>query len=372
MTVRRPLGRLILLSVITAVAGNAIRAGVVTAPSAESGELNVSVDPRIELLSVVQLLSGYVMGASLVNTDATTYRRDLDVYFAPFRGHRAVTLFAEMYPKGFAFDVPPNVMLYFSNPPRLTQLQALPDDLKKRAGGERQLNEFIDALRDFARVSRFMEFYRAHVRTYQRIVDNTRATAKGKHLVGVLESYLGMKQHSYNVFLMPLAIELGFGVNVKRSDGTLDIYQMIGRGSVNQGIPVFGAGGEFTLQHIVWHEFSHSFVNPLTAQHRAEVNKYQSLYQPIAMQMKQQAYADWEHAVNEHIIRALTSRLTSRETSPAVGAAELQEDKSSGFLYVDALAQRLREYENNRSKYATFADFYPQLLNVFAEAQATK
>lgn len=331
-------------------------------------KLEVSVDPRIELLSVVQLLGGYVIGASLINTDATAYRRDLDIYFAAHRGHPAVKMFAEMYPKGFTFSAPPNALLYFSDPPELVQQRPVPDDIKKRAGGEQRLNQFIGALRDFARATKFMSFYNAHRKDYQRMVEGMRSNAKSLDLVGVLENYYGMRQHSYNVMLMPLAIELGYGVNVRRDDGTLDIYQMIGRSSVKQGAPVFGEGGEFTLQNIVWHEFSHSFVNPLTEKYRSEVMKHASLYATISKQMKEQAYSDWEHTVNEHIIRAITSRLTSREISSNIGERELQEDKKKGFIYVEALAEKLKEYESQRDKYPTFADFYPRLIDVFREA----
>ena len=338
-------------------------------PSGAAQKLDVSVDPRVELLSVVQLLGGYVMGASLINTDATAYRRDLDVYFAAHRGHPAVKMFAEMYPKGFAFDAPPEALLYFSNPPELTQRQPVPDEIKRRAGGERRLNEFVSALRDFARATRFMSFYNAHRREYLRMVEGMRANAKSIDLVGVLENYYGMRQHSYHVMLMPLAVELGYGVNVRRDDGALDVYQMIGRSSVKNGSPVFGEGGGFTLQHLVWHEFSHSFVNPLTEKYRAEVMKYASLYAPISKEMKGQAYPDWEHAVNEHIIRALTSRLAARAVGAEAGDRELQAEKKQGFIYVEALAERLKEYEGQRGKYPTFADFYPRLIDVFREAQ---
>lgn len=203
------------------------------------------------------------------------------------------------------------------------------------------------------------------------MVDNMRANTKSRDLIGVLENYYGMRQHSYNVMLMPLAIELGYAARVKLDGDALDIYQMIGRSSVKDGFPIFGAGGELTLQSIVWHEFSHSFVDPLTEKHRSEVMKYASLYAPISKQMTEQAY-DWERTVNEHIVRALTSRFASREIGTEVGDKELQADKSKGFIYIEALAERLKEYESQRSKYQTFANFYPRILDVFREIQEKK
>jgi hypothetical protein len=50
-------------------------------------------------------------------------------------------------------------------------------------------------------------------------------------------------------------------------------------------------------------------VNPVTAKHIDEVNKYSKLYDPIADIMKSNAYPNWEICVNEHIVRAVTARL---------------------------------------------------------------
>jgi hypothetical protein len=200
------------------------------------------------------------------------------------------------------------------------------------------------------------------------MVDGMCAEAGSTDLVGILEAYFGSGKHSYNVILMPLAVELGFGTRVEQTKGAWAIYHMMGRSSVKNGAPVFGRGGIFALRTIVWHEFGHSFVNPLTEAHRAEVMKYESLFAPIAAAMQRQAYS-WEPAVNEHIIRAITSRLATKVVGEEVGASELQADKRNGFMYIEPLAERLKEYESHRDRYPTFASFYPRLLDVFREEQ---
>ncbi|HKR02855.1 MAG TPA: DUF4932 domain-containing protein [Pyrinomonadaceae bacterium] len=328
-------------------------------------ELKITVDPRIELLSVVQSLTDYF----LINKDDTSYRRAVEKHFATFKNHPAVKLFSQMWRKGFNFQVPPSAMLYLSNPPELKLQRPFTDEIIKRAGGPERLDQFLQTLRDFARASDFNSFYRANKKSYERMVDGVRAKARTLDYIYVLESYYRIRQHSYHVMLMPLAQELGFGVNLKRDDGRLDLYQMIGRSAVKDGFPLFGQGGEITLQNLVWHEFSHSFVNPLSEKHRETLAKYATLYAPISKQMSEQAYSDWEHAVNEHVIRALTSRLAALEISTEVGERELQADKQRGFIYIEALAERLKEYESQPGKYPTFADFYPRLIEVFKEIQ---
>jgi hypothetical protein len=134
---------------------------------------------------------------------------------------------------------------------------------------------------------------------------------------------------------------------------------------VEDGIPVFGTAGNF--RHTAWHEFSHSFVNPATERFGEQVGEFESLFEPIRDEMELQAYGEWETCVNEHIVRAVTSRLTSRELGEDQGAAALMNEKRLGFYYVEALSERLERYERERETYATFVDFYPELLAVFRE-----
>ena len=68
-------------------------------------------------------------------------------------------MFNEMWPKGFNFDIPQNSMLYLSQPPELKQLRPFTAEIIKRAGGQERLNQFVSKLRDFARETKFMDFY---------------------------------------------------------------------------------------------------------------------------------------------------------------------------------------------------------------------
>lgn len=170
-------------------------------------------------------------------------------------------------------------------------------------------------------------------------------------------------KHTYNIILAPL-FRGGYGPCIQRPDGTLEIYSIIGTIRMEDNIPTFGTADK--LKYLVLHEFSHSFVNPLTSKFKTQINKYESLYNPIAERMKKQAYGLWEACVNEHIIRAVTTRIAYSEGEEK-GEQELQSHKERGFVYIDALCDKLEEYEQKRDEYPTFADFYPELIKVFDE-----
>ena len=339
-----------------------------TAPGLSETEhsLNVFVDPRMELLAVVQLLSDYGGRYGLITPDDFPYKRDVIEYFSPYKNHPAVKLFAEMSANaaGFAYDAPPRAMLHLSGPPDLTLELPFTKYLKKRAGGGQQLNQFVNSLRDFARDTNFTAFFEAHKRTFQTIVAIAQEKMQGIDYIGPLEDYYGMKQHSYNIILVPLFFA-SYGPSIKRADGTYDIYNITGLYGVENGFPAFGTAEGF--RHLAWHEFGHSFVNPTTGKFHKEIAKYSSLYNPISDRMKQQAYGNWQSCVNEHIVRAVETRLAHREMGKEAGDRALLTEKLKGFSYVEALSERLKEYESRRDKYPTFVDFYPRLVDVFKE-----
>jgi hypothetical protein len=60
------------------------------APDAQEARLAIGVDPRIELLSILQALGTRTGQLGLLNTFDTRYRRDVLRQFEPFREHPAV------------------------------------------------------------------------------------------------------------------------------------------------------------------------------------------------------------------------------------------------------------------------------------------
>ncbi len=324
--------------------------------------VKVTVDSRIELLATVQFLSGYDKRYGLINRFDFPYKQDVRKYFSEYKSHPAVKFFDQMSAEGFSYDAPPAAMLYLSEPPELTAKLPFTAYLNGRAGGAKRLNKFVELLRDFAEETEFKVFFRAHNATFQRMEANARKKMDGINYAQTLEDYYGMRQNSYNIILAPLFVG-GFGPRVERSDGKYDIYSILGPMTMKDGQPEFGS--ESSFRHIAWHEFSHSFVNPTTAKFGKEIDRYKVLYKPISGRMSRQAYGDWQTCVNEHIVRAITTRLTCREIGSEAGALALNSEKDRGFAYVQALCGSLASYEERRDTYPTFVDFYPELVKVF-------
>jgi hypothetical protein len=76
--------------------------------------------------------------------------------------------------------------------------------------------------------------------------------------------------------------------------------------------------------------------------------------------------------VNEHIIRAITSRLAFYKYGTNGYQDAAQKELANGFSFVAPLAKSLERYEKSRKKYPTFESFYGELLKSFAKAGESK
>ncbi|MCX6174642.1 MAG: DUF4932 domain-containing protein [Ignavibacteriales bacterium] len=322
--------------------------------------LNLKVDPRMELLAVVQHFTTW---ASQRHTKFDIgYKHDIDNYFSNFSNHPAIQKSQALTNSNFTYDAPVAFVLYHSNPPEFTQITPYSDYLITRAGGESVLKDFADKLRAFAKDTDFMKFYNSKQKFYNHIQNDMIKTIGDTNYTKLLEDYYGEKKHSYNILPAPLFHTGGYGPQVENAEG-LDVYNVAGPMAYANGSLSFG--NKDYLLYILLHEFSHSFVNPVTTKYSAQINNSKALYEPIKTQMQAQAYSQWETCVNEHLVRTVVARLALKLRGEIYKNMVISQEMSSGFIYIQKLDTLMVEYENDRVKYPNFESFYPRIINLF-------
>ena len=334
------------------------------APDAEVARFSVGVDQRMELLAVVQALSSYPEQLPMLFNDFDfEFKANFREHFTPFAEHRAVELFDEMWPQGFSFDAPVGAVLHYGDPPELEPIVTIPEYYQRRAGGAERLDEFIEELRNFARDTDFVSFHKANA-AYYRGLDEAVRTQIGDINPDVLEQYYGTRQNSFNIILVPLFHQGAFGPRVTYEDGTSDVYSVIGPTELRGG-ELFFLGPD-DLKHLIWHEFSHSFVNPVVDSFAQQVAQYAALLRPIKQQMADQAYQDWQTVVYEHVVRAVVARLALQHFGEQAYRDTINKEVARGFIYIEPICDALAfDYEPNRDIYTDLTSFFPKILDVF-------
>ncbi len=332
------------------------------APSCQAEQhLEIGVDPRLELLSTVQVLSQY----RYLTPYRIDYTRDLIAHFSGYHQHLAVALFRNLSAGQGWSDAYPTAMLYLSDPPALEEIQPIPAHIYHAFRGRENFTRFIQALRDFARQTHFNRFFARKGKFYLQIEEELRGNIANSDPIDAVENYFGTRQISYHLIIGPLLHHGGFGPHIGRPGGPYDVYTLLGPTSSVRGVPEYGPRDQ--LLQIIWHEFSHAFVNSLCTAYYDSLMTHSELFTPLVEPMNRIGYTRWLDCANEHLIRAITARLAHHHLGPEVGRQTLREESGRGFRYIHALAERLEEYEVQRDTYPTFADFFPHLIEVFAD-----
>ena len=322
-------------------------------------QVYVGTDPRIELMTVVQVLAGYF----LVTPYDTWYKQEVETHFRSHANHPAVTLFKKLSDQRFNFSTVPDVILRYSPPPALQPRMPIPSGLSQAAGGPEMLETFIEALRDFAIQSDFQSFYAQHQAFYSKLADRTRGPVST--VVDKLERYTGSPIRNGGVVLGPLLHDGGFAAFYDLPNGSSEAWALIGPNPPVEGMAQFGDAAR--LEDLVAHEFGHLIVNPLTEAHAGAVAASEALFEPVKEAMHRNGYATWKTTVDEHIIHAITSRLAAISRGEVAAQAAAADSVKRGFIYVPILVDRLKKYESQRERYPTLASFYPELLKAFAQ-----
>ncbi len=333
----------------------------------EHNRITVGVFPQVELISVVQAISKYTETfAFLMAKDSTDYARDAARHFGHYVNHLAIAMFnrLSLQPRMLNFSAPSNIMLYTDESLHLRDDIIHDSFVTDRVGGPDSLSVFLNLLRDFARESDFNIFFSTHLDYYGTIAENTVNAIGPMNYIAELEGFYGTGQKSYNIVLVSLYGSVGYGNSILHPDGKRDIYNTMGPRPAKDGLHSFG--DEEYLRHMIRHEFSHPFINPLTEKYWDTVKEYSANYDRIPEVARKNVCGDWQECINEFMIRAITTHLAYNDSEEAGNKAYARE-KSRGVSCLDELLKNIRLYESERNTFPTFDSFYPTTLKVFQD-----
>lgn len=334
------------------------------AAASSSSTLELSVEPNLELLGVVQRLA-----EAPGRPAEDDYRRDVDAAFGRFKDHPAVRLYAQIRRaakgrEGLGID-----LLYYTAPPALA-----PRDPESRPpymidGAEKEAREaFLAALREFSQASDFPRFFREHRALYRGIEAAARRDLGPVDPVATIESYLGMaiesrcryllsplyRNEALSSFIEPYPDPWARTGPIKKPFEvyTLTPYDLSG----GEDVPRTDLGRPSGR---IWQEPLYVFIDPsFYFFDRANALQPDAFFRLAVPGCPPRSV----NCAKALVVQALVDRLNRK----AYGAPA---DPGTGerARYVTALETRLQEYEAHRDRYPTLWTFYPRLFAVFGE-----
>ena len=324
-------------------------------------KLTVTVHPGVELLSIVQYLAGKQ------GPQPSPYLNAVRQQFTPYRNHPAV-LFLFNSDARLGFDLPELGWCYDTpmNPSTFT----IPDSTYwLKSFSKQQLTDYLTLCADFARKSKFSDFYRQHQSDYDRWGQAYRQQVDSLQLVQALESFYRQPTTSrWYICLDPMNAYGAHAIMTKTLAPTYSQYIVYQQGYWNRDAsPTKDLTFDADIYDLVWHEGSHSYINNLLSQYRQQIDSLKHLMpKQEADVLARQNITDWPHFVDESIVRAISVALTREHLGAEMAKKRLVSEEKSGFVYTDSLATLLLTDYLHTQQYPTFAAYFPVLLRKWA------
>jgi hypothetical protein len=337
--------------------------------AAPAQALDVRVDPRVELLSIVFRLAG---SPEYSQAKVAKYADAVDAHFAPVKDHDVVKRARRLrQSRGVSYDAVAAYAVHLDWKNQLGELvpfEPLPDRLDKR-WTSKDARAFLDDLRDFVKAGKVKEFFQAQATMHADAEAAARKMLAENADLSWCERFFGARPGAH--FQLALGLLNGggnYGPSVLKKDGSEELWCILGCWQTDaKGMPAFPAD----VVPTVVHEFCHSYCNPVVDAHLKELLPAgERMYALVEAPMREQAYGNARTLLCESLVRASVVRYVAATKDQLAVATELVEQEGRSFLWIRGLADALAAYEQQRQEYKTLDAYAPKLAAFFAEAAA--
>ncbi len=332
-------------------------------PSAPA--IDIRVDPRIELLSIVFRLAG---NPEYSRAKVEKYAQAVDAHFAPCKDHAVVQLARRLRTRsGVGYDAVASMAVHLDGLDTLGlrgPSEPRPERLDSR-WTTADARTFLGHLRDFADKSRCKAFFAAQADLYAHAVAQMQKVLAEHADLGWYDRFFGPRPGArFQLVLGLLNGPNNYGPSVKLAQGE-ELFAILGCWQTDAaGMPAFDAKVVPTLIH----EFCHSYCNPVVDAHLRELlPAAEQIYVHVAAAMREQAYANARTLLCESLVRACCVRYAASVQGEQAAREAVAYEHERSFLWTGELAALLAEYEQTRSEYPTLDAFAPRLALFFSE-----
>jgi hypothetical protein len=352
-----------------AAAGAADRGSAPHFDAQNAALVRVSVDPRVELLSLIFRLAGnpeYTRGR------VDSYTADAESQFGTFRDQEVVKLAARLRnTRGVSYDACMSMAVHLTDAYGLQlkiPLTPWPESLDRRWTAE-SATQFLTAARLFVNETGFRSFFEKHRSLYETAEGRIKTLLEKKGHLDWFDAYFGQRpQATFNVALGMFNGGNCYGPHFRDATGREDLFCILGVWQTDaEGLPEFT---ENMLDTVV-HEFGHSYANPLVDRHQEELRASgQTLFAHVAARMRSQAYSEPSTMLRESLVRACVTRYILQYKGETDAQRAIREEERKGFLWMRELSDVLSQYEAHRDRYPDLESFAPRLVSFFKQYAA--
>lgn len=321
----------------------------------------IKIDPRLELLSIVLNFADWPYIGKF--TQSHPYYQNMLAHFTPYQDHPAVQ-WIKQAGENWNLDDPATSILWVSDPPNMQIIHPYPLHPTSQISIP-DFEKTIQLLNQFATDTNFIEFWQKNKSLYATYENEIKSLLPYQNHIQLMIDFYGEEKAYFKVFPAPLFNGASFGPQLNLKNKQISHFIATFNSSQN-GAPAFS---DSLLRMLIFHEFGHSFVNPICEEYRTEIFKHENLFQYLKDEMSLITYTDWFPTTHEHLVRTgqhLLLRIAGYEKE---AQNDYQDNLRKGFSLLPFFTQKMEYYLENRATYPSFRNFFPELLKVYEQVK---
>lgn len=231
----------------------------------------------------------------------------------------------------------------------------VPLTISAAVGTPGQVSLWLASLRKLARSTAAVEALALERRESAPALEAFRVALASGAFVASIEEYTGLPlAGTHTLALSPFHEASGVAnVVADGADGSVAVTSLFGP-ERKSGAPEYWS---VRVPGTLWHEEGHGIVDPLADAYAARIERARPADKEAI------CYGEWRQCVREHVVRAIMLRLMERRLGREAAEEQLVFENPARFRWLLPMVERLKEYEADRARWPTIADFYPRLLD---------
>ncbi len=331
-----------------------------------SQELNknfeIEIDPRIELLSIFLSYTDWPYFGKFEDSTYQYYQK-VQAHFDKYKDHPNLAWF-EKASENWNLDDLPTLILWVSNPPEMEQVHPYPLHPSCQLDTI-EFQTLIMKLNEYAKDTKFIDFWNENQGFYSQCEKVIKEQLPYMMYVQLMMDFYGEHKGQFKFIPAPMFKWFSCGPQLITSEGRMPHF-ISTFSKYENGIPYFT---DERLRELIFHEFGHSFVNPVCEKNRTEIFNHEDFYEYMKNDMSSIAYTYWFSAFHEHIVRTCEGMLLEKAGYTYEAEENYKENLRKGFYLLPFFKEKMEYYDQHREQFETFEEFFPELLKVFDEVE---
>jgi len=313
--------------------------------------MEIIIDQRIELLGVIQTICGYwdnflqkYMGKLSYQCN---YRNEVKKYFEIYKKHETIKLYNKLCNENSDISHYYQFVLILSHSelPELNVITNYNNNFYNNLSQNNNWINFIKNMKQFYKDTNFKLFFENNKNEYKKLLYDFGNKDEILKNTQCIFDFLSIKDNSnYKTIISSLVMGC-YGINIKINELKALNYTIMCPEDYKNSKYVFDYGEP--MQHILWHEISHTVINNLT---KIYIDEFNIENMKIPEKIIDIGYSEIQTFINEYIIRSIVYLLTELFEGDNSAVLQYKNEENFGFTEIDKIKDFMVKncVENNK------------------------